>query len=99
TERGQRLGRDGVDGVRADQLLDVVRVGVARVFGRRARPPLPRVARTCLLQLLPARAAEQLHEVLVCNLRVGDGGLAVQTLERLLLARLYGRADHRGEHF
>ena len=40
-ERGQRLGRHGVDGVRADQLLDIEHVAVARILGPGARPQHP----------------------------------------------------------
>src|SRR6266566_3038278 len=65
TERGQRRGRDGVDSVGADQLLDVVGVGIARVLGRRARPQAALRARPGLVQLVPARTAEGPLEVLV----------------------------------
>src|SRR5712691_2496772 len=84
-ERSQRRGRNGVDSVGADQLLDVVGVGIARVFGRRARPQAALRACPGFVQLVPARTAEVTLEVLVSDFRVGDGGLAVQALEVSLL--------------
>src|SRR5450759_4244156 len=71
-------GRNGVHSVRADELLDVVRVGVARVLGRRAGPQRALSAGAVLAQLVPSSSAEELLEVLVRDLRVGDRRLAIQ---------------------
>ena len=86
-EGRQRVGRDRVDGVRPDQLLDVHRVGVARVLDRGARPEaaLGRGAR--LPERLPAGTAVELLELLVGHLGVGDAGLAVEPLQLLGLLR------------
>ena len=92
-ERGKRLRGDRVDRVRADELLDVVRIRITRVFGRRARPQAALRERAGLLQLLPAGPIEELFESLIRQLRVGDRGLAVQALERLLLPGIGGGVD------
>ena len=62
---GKRLdGRvgQGVDGVGTDQLVDVQRVGVGRVLGRRAGPQRPLHSGTLGGQRLPPMAAEGLLE-------------------------------------
>ena len=77
-ERGQRLGRNGVDGVRPDQLLDVEHVAVARVLGARAGPEHALRLGALRRQGLPPRAGEDLLVALVGELRVGDRHLAQQ---------------------
>ena len=96
-ERGQRLWRNRVDCVRADELFHVVRVGIARVLGRGARPQRALRASPGLLQSIPARPAEEVSETLIRHLRVGDRGLAVEALERLLFFRIGGGVDLLGQ--
>ena len=53
------LRRHGVDGVGADQFLDIEHVAVGGVLGAGAGPEQPLRMRAARLQLLPAFAAEQ----------------------------------------
>src|SRR5712692_5405878 len=69
-ESSQRGGRDGVDSVGTDELLDVVGVRVARVLGRSARPQRALQLSAGLLQLIPTRTTEGLAESLVGDLGV-----------------------------
>src|SRR5207244_8835493 len=87
-EGGPRGRRGRVHGVRANELLDVVRVGIARVLGRGAGPQAPLRPGAGLAQLVPARPGEELLVVLVRHLRVGDRSFAVEPLQRLLLLRI-----------
>ncbi len=96
-EGGEGGRRNGVDRLRADQLFDVVRVGVARVLGRGARPQAALCASPGLPQLLPARTAEELLPALVGHLRVGDRRLAVQLLQRAFRARVGRGVDLLGK--
>ena len=76
-ERVQRLDRHGVDGVGADQGLDVEDVAIGRVLGPGGGPqqPLRRAPRP----RAPASAAlEHLQIALIGDLGVGDGDLAAQ---------------------
>src|SRR5207302_236995 len=81
----------------ADELLDVVRVRIARILRRGARPEAALRARARLAQPVPARAAEQLLPPLVRHLRVGDRGLAVQPLQGALLRGVAGGVDLLGQ--
>src|SRR3989442_1358367 len=92
-ERGQGGGRNRVHRVGSDQLFDVIRVGIARVLGRGARPQRALQLGAGLLQLVPPRAAERLPEMLVGDLGVRDGGLSIKTLERPLLAGVGAQLD------
>src|SRR5581483_3338121 len=97
SEGRERRGWHGVDRLRTDELLDVVRVGIARVLGRGARPQAALRARAGLPQRLPARTAEELLPALVRDLGVGDRGLAVKPLEAALLRGVARRVDLLGE--
>ncbi len=79
----QRVVGQGVHRVRADQLVDVERVGVRRVLGRRRRPQRPLHAGAACSERLPAGPGERLDEELVGELALGDGRLAPQR-ERLV---------------
>ena len=79
---GERGRGHGVDGVRRDERLDVVRVGVGRVLGRGARPERPLDARARAGQRGEALAAELAAEGGVGELGVGDRGLAPERLEQ-----------------
>ena len=68
----------GVDRVGADELVDVERVGVGGVLGRRRRPQRALHLGALRGQRLPAGAGERLEEELVGQLGLGDGGLAPQ---------------------
>ena len=63
---------------RPDQLVDVERVGVGRVLGRRRRPQRPLETRATCGERFPAVAGEGLPEQPVGELGVGDGDLAPQ---------------------
>ena len=92
-ERVERRRRHGVDGVGTDQLLDVEHVAVVLVLGAGRRPQQP--LRLCALgrKLVPARAGKQALVVLVGQLGVGDGDLALQRREALLFGRVVGPRD------
>ena len=83
---GERLERgfgQRVDGVGADQLVDVERVGVRVVLGRRRRPQRPLHPGAACGERLPTGPRERVEEQLVGELALGDGGLAPQG-ERLV---------------
>ena len=96
-ERGERRGWDRVHRVGADQLFDVVRVGIARVLGRGAGPQAPLAARAGFAQLVPARTGKELLVALIGHLRVGDCGLAEQLVQGPFLLRILGLADLLGQ--
>ena len=96
-ERGQRRGRDRVHGVGADELFDVVGVRIARVLGRGAGPQAPLAARAGFAQLVPARTGKELLVALIGHLRVGDGRLAQQLVQRPLLLRILRLAGLLGQ--
>src|SRR3954470_4848169 len=73
-----RLGRHRVDGLGADQLLDVHRVAVALVLDRGRRPQAALRLGALGLQGLEAVAGEDLLVGLVGEAGVGDGELAAQ---------------------
>ena len=77
-ERLERLRRQRVHGVRTDQLLDVDDVRVVGVLGARAGPQQALGLRALALQRRELRAAEEVQEVPVGDLGVGDGDLAQQ---------------------
>ena len=79
-----RVGH-GVDRVRADQLVDVERVGVLGVLRRRRRPQRTLHVGALGRQRVPALAAEDAPELLVGDPRVGDGGLALELGRAALL--------------
>ncbi len=82
TEGIHRRRRERVDGVGADQLLDVEDVAVGRVFRPRARPQQTLGLRAGpLREILPASAAKERLIVLVGKLGAGDGDLAAQSFE------------------
>ena len=97
-EGRERRGRNGVDRVGADELLDVVGVRIAGILGRRAGPERTLRAGAGLAQPVPARTVEELLEVLVRHLGVGDRGLAVQALELALLGGVRDGLDLVGQH-
>ncbi len=96
-EGRERVGRDGVHGVGADQLLDVHRVGEARVLDRGARPEATLRRRARLPQGLPAGPAVKLLEPFVGQLGVGDPGLAIEPFQPPGLLRVTGGGDLRGQ--
>ena len=75
-EVGQGAFRHGVDGVRADEGVDVQRVGIGLVLGGRRGPQRPLHPGASGGQRVPAGARERLQEGLVGDLGVGDGHLA-----------------------
>ncbi len=80
-------GRHRVDGIRTDERLDVVGVGVGGVLGGGARPERALEACALLLQGREALGAELLPEGGVRELGVGDGRLPEQLLQLRLLIR------------
>src|SRR5439155_4728025 len=101
-EGGDRLRRHRVDGVGADQLLDVHRVAVALVLDRRRGPQAALRSRAGRPQGLPALAGEDLLEGLVGEARVGDGQAAAQVVvpaelvEALVGLGVHARDEERG---
>ena len=96
-ESGQGRGRHSVHRVGTYQLFDVVRVRIARILRRGARPEAPLRAGAGLAQLVPARSGEELLVVLVGQLRVGDGGLAEELVQSALLLRILRLVDLLGK--
>ncbi len=93
-----RLERHRVDGVRADQLLDVEHVAVGGVLRRRGRPEAALGAGALAGEECPAIARERLLPVLVGELRVGDGQLPLEVGAPDLLEPTVGlRVDPRDE--
>ncbi len=84
-ERVHRRGRHRVDGVGADQLVDVQHVGVGLVLGPGGRPEQALRIGAGRLERLPARRGGHLEVVLVGELRVGDRDLAADRLKRVRL--------------
>ena len=70
--------RNGVDGVRADQLLDVQHVAIGRIFRAGAGPKNALRLRASLRQCLPARVAEDLLVALIGKLGVGNRHFSLQ---------------------
>ena len=92
------LERHGVDGLRPDQVLDVEHVAVGGVLRRRRRPEAALVARALALEERPPVARERLLPVLVRELRVRDGELALEIGPPRLLEPAVGlRVDTRHE--
>ena len=89
-----------VDGVGPDQLVDVERVGVGGVLGRRRRPQRPLQPRAPRRERIPAIAGEGLPEEPVRELGVGHGDLAPQRMAfRQTPVRLgVDAADEEGRH-
>jgi hypothetical protein len=77
-ERRHRRRRHRVDGVEANQLLDVQYVTVIGVLRAGARPEEPLRLRAALGQRTPPRAAEQLLVALVGQLRIGNRHFALK---------------------
>src|SRR5918994_1377803 len=75
-EGGDGVFGQGVDGVVPDELVDVPGVRVGGVLGGRGGPQRPLPARTQAGQTPPPLAGELLLEQTVCELRLGDCGLA-----------------------
>ncbi len=98
-EGEDRLLGHRVDGVRADQLVDVQRVRVGRVLGRGGSPQDPLGSGALGGQVLPPGAAEGLEVVGVGEPRVGDRELALQALvgAHLLQAAVRLGVDARHE--
>ena len=80
--RVERGRRHRVDGVRSDERLDVVGVGVRRVLGRRARPERPLDPGARARERGEALGAELPAERGVGELGVGDRRLAAERLEQ-----------------
>ena len=82
-ERLQGALRQGVDGVGPDQVVDVQRVGVVGVLGRRRCPQRPLHPGAAVGQPFPPRSGVGLAEELVGELGLGDRGSTAQR-ERLV---------------
>src|SRR5581483_653047 len=91
-ERVERGLRDGVHGVRADELLDVVDVAPRWVLPARARPEDALGPRAPGGEAPPALAREELAEACVGELRVRDRRATAQ-LARCGEARVDRRVD------
>ena len=74
----QRAERHGVDGVLADERLDVVHVAVSLVLGAGRGPERPLAGGALRLQRLPAGGGDGLQENLVSLLCICIGDLALQ---------------------
>ncbi len=86
--------RQGVDRVRADELLHVEHVRVVGVLGAGAGPQRALHARALGGQRFPARPAKDLMEASVGDLGVSDGDLSLE----LGLPDLVQRSIHRRVH-
>ena len=86
-------GRHGVDGVAADQLLDVEHVGIGLVLGARGGPEQALRLGALLRQRLPLRLGEDPLVALVCELGVGDGDLALEGFQSRFLVGVVGLRD------
>ena len=82
---GQRRGRDGVDGVRSDQLLDVEDIAVSGILGARAGPEHALCLGALRAKRVPPRAGEDVLVALIGQLRIGNRHLAEQSLDPALL--------------
>ncbi len=95
----ERRRRHGIDGVGADQLLDIEHVAIVLVFcaGRGPQQAL----RPCALglELLPARPGEQALVFLIGEFCIRDGDLAFQRRKPLLLGRIVRLRDLLVEQF
>ena len=89
----ERCRRHGVDGVGADQFLDIQHIAVVLVLGAGGRPQQTLRLGALGRELLPAGACEQPLVVLIGQLGVGDGDLALQRAQPLLLAGVIGPRD------
>ena len=89
-ERREGRGRDRVDRVGSDQLLDVDHVAIAGVLRSRAGPEQPLRLRAARGQGAPTWAAEQLLITLEGEPGVGDRHFAPQRLEQRLRAGIGG---------
>ncbi|MGY4314565.1 hypothetical protein ACVWW1_003892 [Bradyrhizobium sp. JR3.5] len=85
--------RHGVDGIGANQLLDIEHVAIVLVLGAGRSPQQPLRLGALGRELVPARAREQALVVLVGELCIGDRDLALQGREPLLLGRVVGACD------
>ena len=77
-ERIHRRGRNGVDRVGSDQLLDIEYVAVVFVLRSGACPKQPLHPRALGPQLLPTRAGEKPLVALIGKLGIGDRDLAAE---------------------
>ncbi|MFK4398648.1 hypothetical protein ABIF31_005205 [Bradyrhizobium elkanii] len=89
----ERCRRHGVDGVGADQLLDIEHVAIVLVLGTGRSPQQPLRLGALGRQLVPAAACEQVLVVLIGELCIGDRDLALQGGEPLLFVRIVGLRD------
>ncbi len=76
----ERGWRHRIDRIRADERVQVQRVGIERVLGAGAGPQGALDASALGGQSFPALAAEDLAEAGIGSLGIGDGDLAVQRL-------------------
>src|SRR5277367_1571964 len=70
-------GRNGIDGVRADQFFDVDHVAIFGILGAGAGPEEALSLRTLVREGFPARAGEEFLILFVGEFGVGNGDLAV----------------------
>ena len=77
------LGRHGVDGVAADESLDIEHIGIGRILGPGGGPEQPLRRGSSGGERFPAGAFDHLQVTLIGDLGVGDGDLATHGLERL----------------
>ena len=89
----ERRRRHGVDRVGADQLLDIEHVAIVLVLGAGRGPQQPLWFCAFGRKLVPARSGKQLFVFLIGELCVGDGDLALQRGQPLLLAGIVGARD------
>ena len=92
-ERIERRRRHGVDGVGADQFLDIEDVAVVLVLGAGGSPQQPLRLGALGGEFLPAGTCEQALVILIGHLRVGDRDLALQRAQPFLLAGVVGFRD------
>src|SRR5262245_66529577 len=93
TEGGEGRGRKRIDGVRADQALDVEHVAVVRVLRAGARPERALNAGALRFQLREAFARKDFLEPLILQLRVRNRGLAEEGGESGLFVLVIRPAD------
>src|SRR4051812_8086673 len=96
-ERQERRERHGVDGVLADERLDVEDVAVGLVLGPGRSPERPLTGGALRFQLLPAIRPDGLQIGLVRLLGVRHRNLSQQILVALLLEKLVHRAVHAAD--
>ena len=79
TESIERGRRNGIDGVRTDQIIHINGVRIGRILGAGGCPQRTLDARTLNLEILPTTASESLLKCVIGKFCIGDRRLAAQS--------------------